>query len=90
MLHIIKRLDNIESATRYSTSGDEFLLVEEAVYAINPNHKYHSILNIPSTKALLADVEARGIINKCAQVIELVGFDGFVDLTAEHSKSITW
>lgn len=90
MLHIITRLDNIELATRYSLTGDEFLLVEEAVYAANPNHHFHSLLKPQSTKALYADVEARGILNKCVQAIELVSFAGFVDLTAEHSKSTTW
>ncbi|GAM72222.1 tRNA 5-methylaminomethyl-2-thiouridine synthase tusB [Vibrio sp. JCM 19236] len=90
MLHIVSNLDALKQATEYASSKDEFLLVQNAVYAVNPKHFAHSKLNAHNSFALSADVEARGLLEKADSAIELVDFAGFVDLTAEHSKSITW
>lgn len=90
MLHIISTLEALKQATAYASSKDEFLLVQDAVYAVNPKHFAHAELIAHNTYALSADVEARGLSHKADSAIELVDFAGFVDLTAEHSKSITW
>ncbi|GAD80607.1 sulfurtransferase complex subunit TusB [Vibrio ezurae] len=91
MLHIVTRLQCVETLSAYILDKDSVLLVEEAVYAINPKHKLHSKLPSQVTvKALQPDVAARGLEAVCATHIECVDFAGFVDLTAEHSKSLTW
>ncbi|WP_261816522.1 sulfurtransferase complex subunit TusB [Vibrio gallicus] len=90
MLHIISRIDKLEQAVMYATATDRFLLVEDAVYAANPRH--HAFLSIQplQTLVLRPDAEARGIIDMLESSIAVIDFSGFVDLTAEHSKSITW
>ncbi|GEA51378.1 multidrug MFS transporter [Vibrio inusitatus NBRC 102082] len=90
MLHIVSRLHSLEILSRYVSSKDTLLLVEEAVYATNPKHRKHVILPSIKIKALEPDITARGLSSVCASHIEAVDFAGFVDLTAEHSKSITW
>ncbi|CAM4150536.1 sulfurtransferase complex subunit TusB [Vibrio neonatus] len=91
MLHIVTRLHFVETLSSYVLDKDSILLVEEAVYAINPKHKLHACLPAQVTiKALQPDVSARGLEAVCAVHIECVDFAGFVDLTAEHSKSLTW
>ena len=39
---------------------------------------------------LLPDVEARGMAGKLAEGIHTVGYDGFVDLVAEHPNNQSW
>ncbi|OBT10044.1 hypothetical protein A9264_03540 [Vibrio sp. UCD-FRSSP16_10] len=91
MLHIVTQLHLIEDAARYALDKDCLLLVEEAVYAVNPQHKAHKLLPKEVTiKVLSADLIARGLESACAKNIDSVDFSGFVDLTAEHSKSLTW
>ncbi|MFA0067166.1 sulfurtransferase complex subunit TusB [Vibrio breoganii] len=90
MLHIVSRLHSLETLSRYVLAKDTVLLVEEAVYAANPKHKKHALLPSIEVKALQPDLIARGLESVCPSHIEAVDFAGFVDLTAEHSKSITW
>ncbi|GAB7219068.1 sulfurtransferase complex subunit TusB [Vibrio comitans] len=90
MLHIISRLHCLDVLSRYVSAKDTLLLVEEAVYATNPKHRKHALLPSVKVKALEPDLAARGLESVCAPHIEVVDFAGFVDLTAEHSKSITW
>ncbi len=90
MLHIVSRLHSLETLSRYVSAKDTLLLVEEAVYASNPKHKKHVLLPSVEVKALQPDIVARGLEGVCASHIETVDFAGYVDLTAEHSKSITW
>lgn len=90
MLHIIPNLEALKQALAYASDKDEFILLQDAVYALNPKHYANGSLIASRTCALIADVEARGLIDKADSGIELVDFAGFVDLTAEHSKSITW
>ncbi|GEA61454.1 sulfurtransferase complex subunit TusB [Vibrio comitans] len=90
MLHIVSRLHRLETLSRYVSAKDSLLLVEEAVYAANPKHHKHTLLPSIEIKALEPDLTARGLESVCASHIEAVDFAGFVDLTAEHGKSITW
>ncbi|CAM2989929.1 sulfurtransferase complex subunit TusB [Vibrio rarus] len=91
MLHIVTRLNALDDLARYLFDTDNVLLTEEAVYAVNPQHKKHALLPVTVTvSALLPDLQARGVESVCAPHITLVDFAGFVDLTAESDKSMTW
>ncbi|MFM2622046.1 sulfurtransferase complex subunit TusB [Vibrio owensii] len=92
MLHIIKSVAALDDAMAlYSDSEqDDVLLIEDAVYAANPQHKAFSKVKGPSVFALQSDIEARGMSNRISPSIEVIGYAGFVELTAKQAKSLTW
>jgi tRNA 2-thiouridine synthesizing protein B len=91
MLHIIKQPATLSLALAYAAPEDLFLLVEGAVYVALPGHKAHQLLISAQQKTyvLQPDLAARGLAEFNSPV-EQVDFAGFVDLTAEEDKSITW
>lgn len=90
MLHILKSQQAILDAALVVSEGDTLLLIEEAVYAANPQHQSFPQLKGLSVFALQADLEARGISGRVSPSIEVLDYLGFVDLTAQNDKSITW
>lgn len=90
MLHIIKSQQAITDAVLVVDEGDNVLLIEEAVYAANPQHHLYMQLKGFSLFALQADLAARGISGRVSPSIEVISYLGFVELTAENAQSITW
>lgn len=99
MLHIVKNQHIIDEVITYISIKKEMigcensvLLVEEAVYLANPRHKDHSKLDNPIFNGLVLkeDLQARGMMSLVSPNIQLVDFNGFVDLTTQHQQSITW
>ncbi len=89
MLHIVKHYRSLAEALSYASADDTILLTEDAVYAAIAGHKSHSELTgIQLIYCLSADVDARGV--QVADNIELVDFEGFVELTELHASSLTW
>ncbi|MBW3697385.1 sulfurtransferase complex subunit TusB [Vibrio sp. T187] len=91
MLHIIKSLDKLPLVFNYIASEDHVLLVENAVYAANPNHQMHSaLIDLNRISVLEEDCSARGLVSVLSKTISMVSFSGFVELTVLHNKSMTW
>ncbi|WP_070962840.1 sulfurtransferase complex subunit TusB [Vibrio sonorensis] len=90
MLHIVKTLQALEDASQYSGANDEWLLIEEAVYAANPLHRDFHFLKEKQVSVLEADVVARGMNNRLSPSVTLVDYSGFVRLTAAHPQTLTW
>lgn len=90
MLHIIKSVAALDDAMALYSEQDDVLLIEDAVYAANPQHKAFSKVKGPSMFALQSDIEARGMSNRINPSIEVIGYAGFVELTAKQAKSLTW
>ena len=94
MLHIIKTPSALHDVQRYMAASDSLLLVEDAVYAANPQHFAYTLMNtaLSQTKVyvLKEDVLARGVSSSIDEITHLVDYAGFVDLTAEHTHSMTW
>lgn len=90
MLHIVKTVQAIEEAIRVHTQGDQLILIEEAVYAVNPLHNAYPMIQGANIAALQADIDARGISNRISPSVQVVDYAGFVKLTAEQANSITW
>ena len=91
MLYMVNKsplsTNSLESALRIAPAGAPLLLYEDGVYAAVPGAKSTPLLVSAIAGrpiyALDADLEARGI----AQVIEgvqVVGYDGFVELVEQH------
>lgn len=90
MLHIIKSLHSLERVIGLDASYDAILLVEDAIYAAIPEHKMHNMLGDIKVYALDADVMARGCTVKISKATKIIGYDGFVELTEQHSNVVTW
>lgn len=84
----------LASCLRVAGSGGALLLIEDGVYAAVKNSVVESLLRGAMTGmpvyALQADVEARGLAGRVMEGVKLVGYDGFVDLVAEHGTSQSW
>jgi tRNA 2-thiouridine synthesizing protein B len=90
MLHIIKTVSALEDAVVLYSEQDNILLIEDAVYAANPLHRAFRYIKNTSVFALESDIEARGITNRISPSVVVVSYSGFVELTVNQDKSLTW
>ncbi|MCW8335087.1 sulfurtransferase complex subunit TusB [Vibrio sp. SCSIO 43135] len=90
MLHIIKSISALDDMLALYAAEDDVLLVEDAVYVVNPQHQAFNRVKGLSLFALQSDLEARGIANRVSPSVSVVSYAGFVDLTAKQHNSLTW
>ena len=74
--------------------GDALLFIEDgvnallngslSVKAINPLSENHAIY------CLKADAQARGLLTRLPSWVTVVDYDGFVELTEQHTKTLSW
>jgi len=93
-LHTLNRsplVSNVWRQALTAMSGDDrLLLIEDGVQgALAPQvGRFADIRG--RLFALREDLEARGLLERCAEGIQIIDVDGFVDLTAEADKVIGW
>ncbi|MFY2509809.1 sulfurtransferase complex subunit TusB [Vibrio pectenicida] len=90
MLHILKSITALEEVNKVYLDTDILLLIQDAVYAVNPLHRTYPLLKKFNILVLKSDLEARGMLNRVSPSINVVDYEGFVDLTVEHATSLTW
>ena len=98
MLHIVNKspaqTTALASCLRLAKDGHALLLTEDAVYAATPWMAASCGLATEARRlrifVLRPDVEARGIAGKLIAEAKAVGYDGFVDLVAEHPNNQSW
>lgn len=98
MLHIVNKSHRqttaLASCLRLARPGQALLLTEDAVYAATRGGADSAGLAAALAQlevyVLQPDVEARGMAGKLIGGVTAVGYDGFVDLVAEHSTSQSW
>lgn len=90
MLHIVKNIQALEEVVTVFNDGDSLILIEQAVFAANPQHKAYRQIQGLNISVLASDAKARGIENRISSNIALIDYDGFVELTVTHSNSVTW
>jgi tRNA 2-thiouridine synthesizing protein B len=91
MLYTVNRSplssNSLQSALRIAPAGSPILLYEDGVYAAVPGTSSAPIVSAALANhpiyALAADLEARGIATVLDQ-IQVVGYDGFVELVEQH------
>ncbi len=99
MLHTINKSpfekNSLDTCLRLAKSGSEILLLEDGVYAaikgtaVEP--KMRQALSDYTVYALGPDLKARGIEeDRLIDGIEVVGYDGFVDLAANSDRVQSW
>ena len=98
MLHIVNKSplerNSLEACLRIAAPGGAVLLIEDAVYAATRGTSVESKVTAALAKfkiyALLPDLEARAVADRLIDGVTPVGYDGFVDLVAEHACCQSW
>jgi tRNA 2-thiouridine synthesizing protein B len=79
--------NSLDSVLQVAPQGAPILLYEDGVYAVMPGAKSAPVvqdaLAAHPVYALDADLEARGIA-KTLEGIQVIGYDGFVELVEQH------
>lgn len=71
-------------------SEDRLLLIEDGVQGALPSMIRHFEEISGRLYALREDLEARGLEGRCAAEVQVVDTDGFVTLTEEAEKTVSW
>lgn len=98
MLHIVNKSPfentSLDSCLRVAGKDSALLLIEDGVYAVAKHNaletKMKQALQTVKIYALWPDLEARGMQDAILDGVKLVGYDGFVDLVAEHDSVQSW
>lgn len=98
MLHIVNKspftTSSLQSCLRVAKAGSTILLIEDGVYAALDGtavtDQVRAAVAEHTVCALGPDVAARGVGAKVLDGIELVDYDGFVDLVAANSGVQSW
>lgn len=98
MLHIVNKSpfenSSLDSCLRMASKDCALLLIEDGVYAVAGHNrledKIKQALQTIKIYALWPDLEARGMQDTVMPGVKLVGYDGFVDLVAEHDSVQSW
>ena len=84
-LHIVNKADALADCLPLLADGDALLLIEDGVYAAC------TAIDTPATcHALADDLEARGLTGRIETSVEILSYDGFVDLVERHQPVVTW
>jgi tRNA 2-thiouridine synthesizing protein B len=97
MLHIVNKSPrerpSLDACLRIAEPGS-ILLIEDAVYAAARGSEASARLAAARDRfklyVLLPDAEARAIADRLIDGVTPVGYDGFVDLVAEHRNCQSW
>lgn len=84
-LYIVNKADALADCLPLIAGEDALLLIEDGVYAAR-----NGIGTPGPCHALGEDLEARGLAGRTASGIEIVTYDGFVDLVERHQPVVTW
>ena len=99
MLHTVNKSpfdsNSLQTCLGLAKAGSDILLIEDAVYAAMSGTAVASIvktaMNASTIYALAPDLKARGIgPEKMIDGINLVGYDGFVELAVTNDKVQSW
>ncbi len=99
MLHTVNKppfsSDSLKLCLDYAQAGDAVLLLEDGVYAAIEGNQFAKLLQSgladKQVVAIGPDLKTRGIAEeKMIQGIQIVGYDGFVDLVVNHDKVQSW
>lgn len=99
MLHIVNKSpferNTLESCLGHALAGDSVLLIEDAVVGAMTGTKVAGEITaaIADKKVFVLgeDLAARGLKQeRIIEGIEVVNYEGFVDLTVENDKTQSW
>lgn len=92
-LHTISRSPKhelLQACIKVINPGDGILFIEDGVYYCCDKELLSSISRDNSVYGLREDLIARGLRDKQDALVEVVGYHKFVELTVQHSKTVSW
>lgn len=92
-LHTISRSPKhglLHACLKVINPGDGILFIEDGVYHCRDNELLSSISRDNIVYGLREDLVARGLRDKQDALVEVVGYHKFVELTIQHSKTVSW
>ncbi|MCL7939144.1 sulfurtransferase complex subunit TusB [Halomonas sp. ATCH28] len=94
LLHVVNRSPATSRVYQQALAGmspeDRLLLIEDGVQGALPQLvRYYAGLE-GRLFALKEDLESRGLLGRCAASVQVVDVDGFVDLTEEAERTVSW
>ena len=97
MLHIVNKSpaerNSLDTCLSVARSGT-VLLIEDGVYAVTRGNAAEGKIKDAMTRlkvcVLAPDLEARGMAARVIEGVQLVGYDGFVDLVAAEPNCHSW
>ena len=98
MLHTVNKSpterNSLESCLKHLNKGSAVLLIEDGIYGALKggsvtNLVERALVNYP-IYALKPDIEARGMKDRVIDGIQLVDYEGFVDLVVEYPGVQAW
>ncbi len=85
ILHLVNRTAALQDCLKIAVADDAVLLIEDGVYAARaPTDTQARVY------ALKEDVLARGLADRLATGINLVGYEEFVQLASDHQPIVSW
>ena len=86
---------SLESCLKYAKDDSAILLIEDAVYASLQGTEIGERLGSAASEVRLfvlgPDLKARGLMDKpLIEDIEVVDYEGFVELAAQYDKAQAW
>ncbi len=85
----------LQSCVGHLLSGDALLMIEDGVLGARKGTSATAAIQAALAKgnvyALASDLAARGLRpEQLIDGVQMVDYDGFVDLVAEHSRTVAW
>ena len=99
MLHTVNKSpferDSVASCLRHAAAGSAVLLIEDGIYAALRGTVFEETMRVGIGRSrvyvLGPDLAARGLgPDRLIEGIEVVDYDGFVDLVVAHDKVQAW
>ncbi|WFM69718.1 sulfurtransferase complex subunit TusB [Halomonas sp. CKK8] len=94
LLHVVNRSPATSRVYQQALAGmspeDRLLLIEDGVQGALPQLvRYYTGLE-GRLFALKEDLESRGLLGRCDASVQVVDVDGFVVLTEEAERTVSW
>ncbi|QFU01613.1 Protein TusB [Halomonas sp. THAF5a] len=94
LLHVVNRSPANSRVHEQALTGmgpeDVLLLIEDGVQGALPQLVRYFAPIEGRLFALKEDLEARGLLGRCAESVQVVDVDGFVTLTEEAERTVSW
>ena len=99
LLHVVNKSpyerNSLSACLRLAKEGSSILLIEDGVIAAADGARFADAVKSAmagiKVSVLGPDLDARGISrDRIIEGIDVVGYDGFVDLVAEHDSTQSW
>ena len=98
MLHTVNKSPSnscaLDSCLRVIQPGSAILLIEDGVFAATEGSEASSHIKRAAGScavyALEPDIKARGLAGRMMEEVQIIDFDGFVELSEHYPKTQSW